>query len=64
MVRYESDCVSCGFPCIGTTCPHYRVARLECDSCGEEVEKLYYGMSGKQLCSKCVLDDLEEVEVE
>lgn len=63
MVTYESDCYDCGKPCLGNACPHYRVARLECDSCREEVDKLYYGMSGKQLCSKCVLDDLEEVEV-
>ena len=64
MVRYESDCVSCGLPCIGTACRHYRILVMECDKCHEEVDELYYGTNGKQLCADCALKELEKVEVE
>ena len=64
MTRYESDCVSCGLPCLGTACPHYRVLVMTCDRCGEETDTLYYGRSGDELCAGCALKELEKVRVE
>lgn len=60
--RYESHCVDCGLPCIGSACRNYKVRTLYCDNCHDEVNKLYIGVSGKELCSGCVLDDLEVIE--
>lgn len=32
MIRYESQCVSCGFPCRYEACRYYKVRVLECDT--------------------------------
>ena len=36
---------------------------LVCDECGDEVETLYK-VDGMQLCSRCALNELEEVDYE
>ena len=61
MVKYEDECLHCDTFCIGDGCPNRRVPHCYCDRCGEE-EKLYE-FDGMQLCSDCVLSELEEVEV-
>ena len=61
-IRHESQCVDYGFPCRYEACRYYRVQVLECDCCHEEVDRLYIGLSGKELCSQCALDRLEVVE--
>lgn len=62
MIRYENQCVDCGFPCRYEACRYYRVRVLECDCCHEDFDKLYIGVSGKELCAGCVLEELEVVE--
>lgn len=37
MIRIESDCVDCGFPCLGPACRYYAVEVHYCDACGEEI---------------------------
>jgi len=37
MLRYENECVSCGFPCMGNACPYRRVPYYYCDNCGKEI---------------------------
>ena len=59
--RYESQCVSCGFPCRYEACRYYNVKVLECDNCGDEVDKLYRFNDG-EYCEQCVLERLEVVE--
>lgn len=61
MIKYEDECLHCDTVCIGYGCPNRRVPHCYCDRCGEE-EKLYE-LDGRQLCSDCVLSELEEVEV-
>lgn len=61
MKKIESDCVDCGFPCMGTACPHYQIEVYICDECGSDCEKLYY-FDGKELCIDCIESQLEEVE--
>lgn len=60
-VRFENECVDCGLPCMGDSCPNRHVKRYYCDKCGEEVEKLYY-FDGEELCLDCIEESLEEVE--
>lgn len=56
------DCAAPAYPCLGDSCSlrHYRV--LICDSCGDEVDKLYISVSGRELCSDCALEELEVIE--
>lgn len=62
MIRYESQCVNCGFPCRYEACRNYRVKVLICDDCKDEVQELFYGVSGMELCADCALKELEKVE--
>lgn len=62
MTRYENQCVQCGFPCRYEACRYCRIRILECDECNDEVDKLYIGISGRELCAKCALEELEAVE--
>lgn len=63
MIITESECIGCPkeIGCIYNVCPYYRVTRLYCDSCKDEVEDLWY-FDGEQLCKDCILNQLEKVE--
>lgn len=60
MVKYENECVSCGFPCLGHLCPHQNVPHYYCDCCKEEFvpEELFF-FDGDALCIDCVQKKLE-----
>ena len=60
MKRTENECVSCGLPCTGRSCPYYSVTRYYCDQCGEE--KTLYNTDDGELCAECVIDNLTKVE--
>lgn len=65
MIKEENRCQECNsalYPCVGDSCElrHYRA--LYCDKCKDEVEKLYIGLSGRELCADCALKELEVVE--
>lgn len=65
MIRVENDCCDCAvpaYPCLGDSCPLRHQKHYYCDSCGDEFPKLYYGISGKELCADCALGELEVVE--
>lgn len=65
MIRIENDCCGCAvpaYPCLGDSCPLRHQKHYYCDSCGDEVQELYYGISGKELCADCALKELEKVE--
>lgn len=62
MIKYENDCVDCGFPCLGDSCKHKNVPHYYCDSCGDE-ETLYY-WEGGQYCEECILAIVRESLVE
>lgn len=61
MIKYESQCVQCGLPCIGSACRNYRVRILECDKCHEEFDKLY-NFDGDEICEECLLEEFEVIE--
>lgn len=63
MVKYESGCVSCGLPCLGSACPHNRVTVLVCDRCHDEVDELYE-VGSEDLCEDCLKKEFrKDVEV-
>ncbi len=61
MIRYENQCVDCGFPCRYEACRYYKVEIPVCGECGEDADKLYR-LDGEELCETCVLERLEVVE--
>lgn len=60
MKRIENECVDCGLPCLGDSCPNRNVTRYYCDHCGSE-EKLYH-YDNNELCEECLLKQFEVVE--
>lgn len=65
MIREENDCCDCAvpaYPCLGDSCPLRHAKHYYCDNCHDEVDKLYIGISGNQLCAECALEELETVE--
>lgn len=60
-----NDCVDCGLPCLGNTCPYTNTTSYFCDECGDEVspDKLYiHPISEKHLCGSCILLSLDTVD--
>ena len=51
-IYYKSDCVDCGFPCIGTACPYYCCMYLKCDNCNHTVDDLYE-LDNDDVCRDC-----------
>ena len=60
MVKVENECVDCGLPCIGSSCPYMNVTRYYCDDCYDEAT--LYEYDGQELCADCVLKRLPVVE--
>lgn len=60
MIVVENECVDCGLPCIGSTCPYLNVTRYYCDECTEE--GVLYEFEGQQLCIDCVAKRLDIVK--
>ena len=53
MVYYEDrccDCTAAAYPCTFCGLRHYKV--VECDCCGEEVDRLF-DVDGRQVCIEC-----------
>ena len=65
MIITESECVGCPkeIGCIYNACPYYKVTRLFCDGCKDEVDDLWY-FDNRQLCKDCILNRLDKVEEE
>lgn len=60
MKKTVNECVDCGLPCLGKSCPNYFVTRYYCDKCGDEAPLYHY--DGKELCIECIKELLEKVE--
>lgn len=64
MIKIENQCCECateGYPCNGSICPNRRVKVLICDSCKQEVGKLYR-FDGGEYCADCVLGTFEIID--
>ena len=62
MKRIENECADCGLPCLGNSCPNRNVVRLYCDECNEE--KVLYHYDSEELCGDCILERLDEVNID
>lgn len=60
MVKFENECVDCGLPCLGSSCPYRNVKHYYCDECGEEGELGIF--EDMQLCQECHWKHAEKVE--
>ena len=58
MVKYETECVSCGLPCLGSGCPYYRVPVYYCDNCG--CEDAECTINDHDMCEDCARDYLKQ----
>lgn len=61
MKKRTNECVDCGLPCMGSSCPNLNVLRLYCDKCGREASELF-DLDGKELCEDCLYDALPRYE--
>lgn len=63
VIRNECcDCATSAYPCLGDNCSLRHCRILFCDKCKDEVQKLYIGLSGRELCDRCALKELEVIE--
>ena len=62
MKRLENECVDCGLPCLGNSCPNRNVLRFYCDECGDEAQ--LYDFDGEELCIGCIEKRLDKVDVD
>ena len=55
MIIYENDCVGCGLPCLGSSCPLTHVPHYYCDICGQDIweEDIYSEDDGYIICNNC-----------
>lgn len=61
----ENRCCGCAvpaYPCLGDNCSLRNCRVLICDSCGDEVDKLYKYDSSTELCEECLLKEFEVIE--
>lgn len=61
LIKYENDCVDCGLPCMGKSCPMKDVPHFYCDECKDE--KNLFHFEGEELCIECIENKLEKVGV-
>lgn len=59
MKKIQNDCVDCGLPCLGNSCPYRSVTHYYCDKCGSETDLYYFG--NQELCIDCIIESLERV---
>lgn len=58
MIVYRNECVDCGLPCLGLSCPYSHVERTYCDQCGDQAETTeLYGMDLCDDCARILLDE-------
>lgn len=56
--KYENQCVDCGLPCLGNSCPYRNVPVDYCDECGNEYAE--YRIDGEDLCEDCVKEQIRD----
>lgn len=63
MIKYKNDCVNCGLPCLGISCPYRNVPHLYCDKCKME-ESILYSYEDEELCQDCLLRTIPQISVD
>lgn len=54
---HSSDCVDCGLPCLGRSCPHWERIDYYCDECSDYAK---YYLDGKHYCRKCAYKVIQD----
>lgn len=63
MKTVNDECVCCGLPCLGESCPNRNVVRYTCDKCKEEFDNdELYVYDDEMLCEECLLLEFETVK--
>lgn len=57
MVKYESECVGCGFPCLYESCRYYKVEKHYCDRCNFPA---IAEIDGEELCKEHANEQLNK----
>ena len=54
-VYYKDECVDCGFPCLGNSCPYYKVKHYSCDICGvdDDYVDMAIATDDEAICEDC-----------
>ena len=47
-----NDCVCCGLPCLGDSCPNRHASHKICDKCGTDLGD-HFVVGGEEFCQKC-----------
>lgn len=55
MIKEETNCVDCGFPCRGSACKNFKVPVYYCDRCGLPIDGAVYEKNGSHLCENCMV---------
>lgn len=58
MHRIENECVDCGLPCLGNSCPYRNVLVYYCDVCGGEGAD--YTIDGEDYCEDCAKEYMKD----
>lgn len=60
----ENQCVDCGLPCLGISCPYRKVEMIYCDLCGDAA---IYRIRDQDLCEvhtrKILQDEFNDLTV-
>lgn len=62
MTVYQNECVDCGLPCLGASCPNRNVERYYCDECGESIPLDLCNFGGQDLCLDCYQKKFDDFE--
>ena len=58
MRRRENQCVDCGLPSLGDSCPYRNVEVVYCDICGDEGAE--YEVDNQDMCEECAKKYVQE----
>lgn len=64
MITTENECVNCGLPCLGSSCPYWKVERIYCDICKRETTDKFREAEGRQYCPDCYEEVFEDDDYE
>ncbi len=56
--KIENQCVDCGLPCLGNSCPYRNVPVDYCDDCGDEGAE--YRLDNEDLCKECAEERIRQ----
>lgn len=63
-IYYTNECVDCGLPCLGRSCPNRNVEHWRCDICGQTDEEIeVFEEDNIHICENCYNERENDKEV-